>query len=79
MPKQVQLYDDRLDFEENKARGPFGDYAGGGPPYKDKGEPKYDFFGQPVYSPFGIGAGPLPSSRFIKAPAGSRQRRKSRR
>jgi dihydroorotate dehydrogenase (NAD+) catalytic subunit len=65
--KQVQLYDDKLDFEENKAKGPFGDYADGSSAYKNSGRPKYDFFGIPVYSPFGIGAGPLPTTRFIKA------------
>lgn len=64
--KQVQLYDDRLDFEENKLRGPFGDYAGG-PVYKNSGKPGYDFFGIPVYSPFGIAAGPLPTTRFVRA------------
>lgn len=65
--KQVQLYDDQLDFKENKLRGPFGDYADGSGLYVNKGEPQYDFFGTPVYSPFGIAAGPLPTSRFIKA------------
>lgn len=65
--KQVQLYDDQLDFEENKLKGPFGDYADSLPPYVNQGEPQYDFFGTPVYSPFGIAAGPLPTSRFIKA------------
>jgi dihydroorotate dehydrogenase (NAD+) catalytic subunit len=67
MIKQVQLYDDRLDFEENKQKGPFGDYADDANRYQNTGEPKYDFFGIPVYSPFGIAAGPLPTSRFIKA------------
>jgi len=67
MIQQVQLYDDRLDFEENKAKGPFGDYAKSGPIYQNQGEPKYDFFGTPVYSPFGIGAGPLPTPKFIRA------------
>ncbi len=65
--KQVQLYDDQIDFEENKAKGPFGDYATIEQPYQNQGEPQYDFFGIPVYSPFGIGAGPLPTPRFIKA------------
>lgn len=65
--KQVQLYDDQLDFEENKLRGPFGDYADSSLLYVNSGEPQYDFFGTPVYSPFGIAAGPLPTSRFIKA------------
>jgi dihydroorotate dehydrogenase (NAD+) catalytic subunit len=67
MIKQVQLYDDQLDFEENKAKGPFGDYATNGEVYENSGEPKYDFFGIPVYSPFGIAAGPLPTTPFIKA------------
>src|SRR5579884_1337716 len=67
MIKQVQLYDDRLDFEVNKIEGPFGDYSSITTPYKNEGEPQYDFFGTPVYSPFGIGAGPLPAPKFIKA------------
>jgi dihydroorotate dehydrogenase (NAD+) catalytic subunit len=67
MIDQVQLYDDQLDFEENKAKGPFGDYASSNDVYVNKGEPQYDFFGIPVYSPFGIGAGPLPTPRFIES------------
>jgi dihydroorotate dehydrogenase (NAD+) catalytic subunit len=65
--KQVQLYDDQLSFEENKAQGPFGDYADTSKPYLNSGKPKYDFFGIPVYSPFGIAAGPLPTTKFINA------------
>lgn len=64
--KQTQLYDDKLGFEENKTRGPFGDYADDYI-YKNVGTPKYDFFGVPVYNPFGIAAGPLPTTKFIKA------------
>lgn len=67
MTKQAQLYDDSLDFEDNKAQGPFGDYAKNATPYENRGEPKYDFFGTPVYSPFGIAAGPLPTTQFISA------------
>jgi dihydroorotate dehydrogenase (NAD+) catalytic subunit len=67
MIQQVQLYDDQLDFEDNKASGPFGDYAKHEAPLENQGEPTYDFFGTPVYSPFGIGAGPLPTPVFIKA------------
>lgn len=66
MLKQVQLYDDQLDFEENKAKGPFGDFLKGDV-YKNSGAPKYDFFGTPVFSPFGIAAGPLPTTQFISA------------
>jgi dihydroorotate dehydrogenase (NAD+) catalytic subunit len=64
--KRIQLYDDQIDFEENKAKGPFGDYANK-TVYKNDGEPKYDFFGTPVHTPFGIAAGPLPTTRFIEA------------
>lgn len=67
MIQQIQLYNDQLDFEENKAQGPFGDYAKKNTPYENTGEPKYDFFGTPVYSPFGIAAGPLPKAKFIQA------------
>lgn len=67
MIQQIQLYDDHKDFEENKRTGPFGDYALKSEPYHNEGEPSYDFFGTPVYSPFGIGAGPLPTTQFIKA------------
>lgn len=67
MLKQVQLYDDQLDFYENRDKGPFGDYADLNDSYKNSGEPGYDFFGTPVYSPFGIAAGPLPTPRFIEA------------
>lgn len=67
MIQQIQLYNDQLDFEENKAKGPFGEFATIDQPYENTGEPKYDFFGIPVYSPFGIAAGPLPSTQFIKA------------
>ncbi|MEX2033530.1 MAG: dihydroorotate oxidase [Candidatus Colwellbacteria bacterium] len=67
MLQQVQLYDDSLDFEENKAKGPFGDYADTELAYENPGEPKYDFFGTSVYSPFGIAAGPLPTTQFISS------------
>lgn len=32
----------------------------------DTGTPKFSFLGQPLYSPFGIAAGPLPNSKYIK-------------
>jgi dihydroorotate dehydrogenase len=65
--KQAQLYDDQLGFEVNKAKGPFGDWANDKISYKNQGSPKHDFFGVPVYSPFGIAAGPLPTPKFIGA------------
>jgi dihydroorotate dehydrogenase (NAD+) catalytic subunit len=65
--KQVQLYDDQLEFDENNQQGPFGDYADITTTYQNTGEPSYDFFGVKVFSPFGIGAGPLPRTRHIQA------------
>lgn len=65
MIQQTELYDDQLGFEENKANGPFGAYADDATPYVNVGTPKYDFFGVPVYTPFGIAAGPLPTAKFI--------------
>lgn len=35
-------------------------------PYVNKGEPKFTFLGKKIYSPFGIPAGPLLNSKYIK-------------
>jgi dihydroorotate dehydrogenase (NAD+) catalytic subunit len=62
---QPWLYDPTLSFYENLDQGPFGQ-----PDeikYQNSGEPKYDFFGTKVYSPFGIAAGPLPRAKFVKS------------
>jgi dihydroorotate dehydrogenase (NAD+) catalytic subunit len=53
-------------YEENYEQGPFGVFTDG-EVLKDEGEPKYDFFGEKISSPFGIAAGPLVNSKFIKA------------
>lgn len=63
---KASLYDPNLTYEENLRDGPFGSFAEG-PAYQNSGDPKYDFFGIEVYSPFGIAAGPLPGARFIAA------------
>jgi dihydroorotate dehydrogenase (NAD+) catalytic subunit len=60
------FYDPEKSYEENFEEGPFGAFTNG-EVFKDEGEPKYDFFGTKVYSPFGIPAGPLFSSRFVRA------------
>lgn len=65
--KQVQLYDDRLNFQENKEIGPFGDYAEIYRQPEAKNDATYDFFGTEVNSPFGIAAGPLATPRHIGA------------
>src|SRR3989344_2197354 len=60
------FYDPEKSYEENFAQGPFGAFTDG-KVFKDEGEPKYDFLGVKVNSPFGIPAGPLVNSKFIKA------------
>ncbi|MFA6257226.1 MAG: hypothetical protein WCT29_02365 [Candidatus Paceibacterota bacterium] len=62
------FYDPSKTYEENFAEGPFGVFAR---PTEQSfgradGEPKYDFLGVKVNSPFGIPAGPLINSNFCK-------------
>lgn len=35
-------------------------------PYKNQGQPEFTFLGKPLYSPFGIPAGPVPNAKFVK-------------
>jgi dihydroorotate dehydrogenase len=58
-------YDPEKSYEENFKKGPYGTFADK-KIYKDKGEPKYKFLGQKVYLPFGIPAGPVLNSKFVK-------------
>jgi dihydroorotate dehydrogenase (NAD+) catalytic subunit len=60
------FYNPNKSYEENFQAGPYGDFADG-KIFKNSGEPKYDFLGIPVYSTFGIPAGPLPNANFCKA------------
>lgn len=60
------FYDPNKSYEENYKQGPFGAFAHG-EIYQQVGEPPYDYHGHPVYLPFGIPAGPLVNSNFIKA------------
>ncbi len=60
------FYDPTLSYEENYDEGPFGAFADG-KTYEQKGEPQNDFLGHKVYLPFGIPAGPLLNSKFIKS------------
>jgi dihydroorotate dehydrogenase (NAD+) catalytic subunit len=60
------FYDPDKTYEENLKDGPFGSFADK-KIFKQKGEPKYNFFGHKVYSPFGIPAGPLINGKFMKA------------
>lgn len=63
---QNPFYDPSLSYEENYENGPFAAFADG-KIFEQKGEPEYDFLGHKVYLPFGIPAGPLLNSKFIKS------------
>jgi len=60
------FYDPEKSYEENYQKGPFGPFADG-KIIKNEGEPKYDFLGFKVNSPFGIAAGPLVNGNFVQA------------
>lgn len=60
----IGFYDPHKTFEENFINGPF-------PPknfksYKNSGDSSFTFLGHKIYSPFGIPAGSLPSSKHLK-------------
>jgi dihydroorotate dehydrogenase len=66
------FYDPEKSYEENLKEGPFGAFADGevleeNLPAQAGGEPRFDFFGHKVFSPFGIPAGPLPNGKFVEA------------
>src|SRR5579884_3140532 len=64
MPSQpATLFDPAKTFDDNFDNGPFKDPQL--KPYINKGEPQYSFLGQPLYSPFGIAAGSLPTSKHV--------------
>ncbi len=63
---QDPFYDPTISYEENYEEGPFNAFADG-KIYQQKGEPKHGFLGQKVYLPFGIPAGPLLNSKFVKS------------
>src|ERR1700691_4701403 len=59
------FYDPSKTFEDNFTKGPF-PYKNDLKAYQNTGEPKYEFLGKKIYSPFGIAAGPLPTNKHIK-------------
>lgn len=60
------FYDPKKSYEVNYAEGPFGDFTDE-KTIIEKEEPSYDFFGNKIYTPFGIPAGPLLNANFVKA------------
>ncbi len=66
MATPVPFYDVDLSYDENFDRGPFGAFADR-KTYESIGEPTYDFLGYKIHTPFGIPAGPLLNSTYVKA------------
>jgi dihydroorotate dehydrogenase (NAD+) catalytic subunit len=60
---RVSLYDPAKSYEHNFVYGPFGKTAKA---RKSVGKPQHKLFGQKVHVPFGIPAGPLLNSNFVK-------------
>jgi len=60
------FYDPEKSYEENFTQGPFGAFADE-VVFEQAGEPKHEFLGHTVYLPFGIPAGPLLNSKFVRA------------
>lgn len=63
---KTSFYNPEKSYEENFKDGPFGAF-GDKEILENTTEPKYDFFGHKVYSPFGIPAGPLINGNFVQA------------
>jgi dihydroorotate dehydrogenase len=64
MPKQAAtIFDPAKTFDDNFEHGPFP--SSSQQPYINQGEPSYSFLGHKLYSPFGIGAGSLPTSKHV--------------
>lgn len=60
------FYDPEKTYEQNFTEGPFGAFADG-EIFKDKEEPTYTIFNNPVFLPFGIPAGPLLNGKYVNA------------
>src|SRR3954470_11316613 len=65
MSGQAVIYDATKTFDDNFDNGPYAPDPTQ-PVYQNTGEPKYSFLGHKLYSPFGIAAGSLPTSKHIK-------------
>ena len=58
------FYDPAKTYDDNFDDGPFGGFSSP-KTYQNEGEPKFAFLGYPIYSPFGIPAGPLLNSKYV--------------
>lgn len=64
MPTQpAVMFDPDKTFDDNFDNGPFPTQPEA--PYQNEGEPAYSFLSHKLYSPFGIGAGSLPTSKHV--------------
>ncbi len=64
---KTPFYDPLKSYDDNYVGGPFGSFADGIKVKDPLSPPQYDFLGHKVNLPFGIPAGPLLNSKFIKA------------
>lgn len=65
MPSQPGvMFDPAKTFDDNFDNGPFPTSAEN--IYKNQGEPRFNFLGHRLFSPFGIGAGSLPTSKHVR-------------
>lgn len=64
---QTPFFDPSKTYDENDKKGPFGGFADGADLREDDEEPKFDFLGFKIHTPFGIPSGPLVNSKFCKA------------
>lgn len=62
----IPFYDPEKPYEENYDKGPFGAFTDG-KVFDQRGDPTYNYHGQKVNLPFGIPAGPLLNSHYVKA------------
>jgi dihydroorotate dehydrogenase (NAD+) catalytic subunit len=66
MPNQpATFFDPAKTFDDNFDNGPFLTDTSEAA-YKNTGEPSYSFLGHKLYSPFGIAAGSLPTSKHVR-------------
>lgn len=61
------FYDPKRSYEDNYDQGPFGDFSDGKKIEDPLKPPMHEFLGHKVNLPFGIPAGPLLNSNFVKA------------